>query len=102
MDDERQPPGPPQAMTDDAFTIDAGPRRPRQPPARLASHLARQEATAIRGGHSTRRAGTTIPRAPAGTSPGICEQALSQLPAPARLLCRTIRLPRYARTTPPP
>ena len=125
MDDERQLLGPLQAMIDDAFTIDADPRRLRQLLARLrtrlASHLAHEEAdalplisqilspgelggiaAAIRGGHSTRRAGTTVPWALAGASPGIREHALSQLPAPARLLYRTVWLPRYARTIPPP
>jgi hypothetical protein len=121
MDDERQLPGPLQAMIDDAFTIDAGPRQLRQLLARLASHLAREEAdalplisqilspgelsgiaAAIRGRHSTRRARTTVPWALAGASPDIREHALSQLPAPARLLHRTVWLPRYARTTPPP
>jgi hypothetical protein len=34
-------------------------------------------------------------------SPGIREHVLSQLPASARLLYRTVWLPRYARTTPP-
>ena len=80
MDDERQLLGPLQAMIDDAFTIDADPTRLRQLLARLrtrlASHLAHEEAdalplisqilspgelggiaAAIRGGHSTRRAG---------------------------------------------
>jgi hypothetical protein len=33
-------------------------------------------------------------------SPGVREQVLSQLPAPARLLYRTVWLPRYARITP--
>jgi hypothetical protein len=84
MDDERQLLGPLQAMIDDAFTIDADPRRLRQLLARLgtrlASHLAHEEAdalplisqilspgelggiaAAIRGGHSTRRVGTTVP-----------------------------------------
>ena len=125
MDDERQLPGPLQAMIDDAFSIDAGPRRLRQLLARLrtrlASHLAHEEAdalplisqilspgelggiaAAIRGGHSARRARTTIPWALAGASPDIREHALSQLPASARLLYRTVWLPRYARTTPPP
>ena len=124
MDDERQLLGPLQAMIDDAFTMDADPRRLRQLLARLrtrlASHLAHEEAdalplisqilspgelggiaAAIRGGHSTRRTGTTVPWALAGASPDIREHALSQLPAPARLLCRTVWLPRYARTTPP-
>jgi hypothetical protein len=124
MDDEHQLLGPLQAMIDDAFTMDADPGRLRQLLARLrtrlASHLAHEEAdalpliseflspgelggiaAAIRGGHSTRRAGTTIPWALAGASPDIREHVLSQLPAPARLLYRTVWLPRYARTTPP-
>jgi hypothetical protein len=97
--------GPLQAMIDDAFTIDADPRRFPQLLARLrtrlASHLAHEEAharplisqilslgelggiaAAIRGGHSTRRAGTTVPWALAAASPDIREYALSQLPAP--------------------
>ena len=101
------------------------PRRLRQLLARLrtrlASHLAHEEAdalplisqilspselggiaAAIRGGRSTRRAGTTIPWALVGASPDIREHALSQLPAPARLLYRTVWLPRYARTASPP
>ena len=125
MDDERQLLGPLRAMIDDAFAIDADSRRLRQLLARLrtrlASHLAHEEAdalplirqilspgelgriaAAIRGGHSTRRAGTTVPWALVGASPDIREHALSQLPAPARLLYRTVWLPRYARTTPPP
>jgi hypothetical protein len=53
MDDEHQLLVPLQVMIDDAFTMDAGPRR------------------------------------------------LRQLPAPARILYRTVWLPRYARTTPP-
>jgi hypothetical protein len=124
MDDERQLLGPLQAMIDDAFAIDADPRRLRQLLARLrtrlASHLAHEEAdalplisqilspgelggiaAAIRGGHSTRRVGTTVPWALAGASPDIREHALSQLPAPVRLLYRMVWLPRYARTTPP-
>ena len=119
MDDERQLLGPLQAMIDDAFTIDADPTRLRQLLARLASHLAHEEAdalplisqilspgelggiaAAIRGGRSIRRAGTTLPWALAGASPDIREHGLSQLPAPARLLYRTIWLPRHARTTP--
>src|SRR5216683_4519165 len=102
---------------DDALTIDADPGRLRQLLARLrtrlASHLAHEEAdvlplisqvlspgelggiaAAIRGGHSTRRAGTTVPWALAGASPDVRKQVLSQLPAPARLLYRTARLPR--------
>ena len=125
MDDERQLPGPLQAMIDDAFAVDADPGRLRPLLARLrtrlASHLAHEEAdalplisqvlsprelggiaAAIRGGHSTRRARTTIPWALAGASPDIRDHALNQLPAPARLLYRTLWLPRHARTTPPP
>jgi Hemerythrin HHE cation binding domain len=123
MDDERQLLGPLQAMIDDAFTIDADPGRLRQLLARLrtrlASHLAHEEtdalplisqilspgefgglAAAIRGGRSIRRAGTTLPWALADASPDIREHVLSQLPAPARLLYRTVWLPRHARTTP--
>jgi hypothetical protein len=123
MDDERQLLGPLQAMIDDAFTMDADPGRLCQLLARLrtrlGSHLAHEEAdalplisqflspgelggiaAAIRGGHSTRRAGTTIPWALAGASPDIREHILSQLPVPARLLYRTVWLPRHARTTP--
>jgi hypothetical protein len=68
----------------------------------LASHLAHEEAdalplisqvlppgelggitAAIRGGHSTRCAGTTVPWALADASPDIREHVLSQLPASA-------------------
>lgn len=123
LDDERQLLGPLQAMIDDAFTMNADPGQLRQLLARLrtrlASHLAHKEAdalplvsqilspgelggiaAAIRGGRSIRRAGTTVPWALAGASPGVREQVLSQLPAPARLLYRTVWLPCYARTTP--
>jgi hypothetical protein len=58
-------------------------------------------AAAIRGGHSIRRTGTTISWALVGASPNVREHVLSRLPAAARLLYRTIWLPRYARTTPP-
>lgn len=125
MEDEHQLIGPLQAVTDDAFTMDADPRRLRQLltrlRTRLTSHLAHEEADAlpligqimsqrelgaitraIRGGHGTRHAALTIPWALAHASPDVCTQALSQLPAPARLLYRRIWLPRYARTTPPP
>ena len=125
MDDEYRLLGPLQVMIDDAFAVDADPGRLRQLLARLrtrlASHLAHEEAdalplisqvlspgelggiaAAIRGGHSIRRAGTTVPWALAAASPGVREDILSQLPAPARFLCRTVWLPRYARTTPPP
>jgi Hemerythrin HHE cation binding domain len=123
LDDERQLLGPLQAMIDDALTMDPDPGRLRQLLARLHtrldSHLAHEEAdalplisqilspgelgglaAAIRGGHSIRRAGTTLPWALTGASPDIRQHILSQLPAPARLLYRTIWLPRHARTTP--
>jgi hypothetical protein len=97
MDDERQLPGPLQAMIDDAYKIDADPRRLRQLLARLrtrlASHLAHEEADALP---------LISPFLSPGESPGVRERVLSQLPAPARLLYRTVWLPRHARTTPPP
>jgi len=94
LDDERRLLGPLQAMIDDAFTIDADPRRLRQLLARLrtrlASHLAHEEAdalplisqvlsprelsgiaAAIRGGRSTRRGAITVPWALAGVSPDV-------------------------------
>jgi hypothetical protein len=43
MDDEQQLLGPLQVMIDDAFTMDADPRRLRELLARLASHLAHEE-----------------------------------------------------------
>jgi hypothetical protein len=124
LDDEHQLLGPLQVMIDDAFTMRADPGRLRQLLARLrtrlASHLAHEEAdalplisqtlspgelggiaAAIRGGHSIRRAGTTLPWALAGARPDLREHVLNQLPAPTRLLYRTVWLPRYARTTPP-
>jgi hypothetical protein len=123
LDDERQLPGPLQAMIDHALAMDPDPGRLRQLLARLrtrlASHLAHEEtdalplisqilspgelgglAAAIRGGHNIRRARTTVPWALGGASPDIRQHILSQLPAPARLLDRTIWLPRHARTTP--
>jgi Hemerythrin HHE cation binding domain len=122
LDDERQLLGPLQAMIDDAFTMNADPGLRQllvRLRTRLASHLAHEEAdalplisqilspdelgqiaAAIRGGRSIRRAGTTIPWALTGASPGVREQVLNQLPAPARLLYRTVWLPRHARTTP--
>jgi hypothetical protein len=123
LDDERQLLGPLQAMIDDEFTMNANPERLCQLlvrlRTRLASHLAHEEAdalplisqilspgelgrigAAIRGGRSIRRAGTTVPWALTGASPGVREQVLSQLSTPARLLYRTVWLPRYARTTP--
>ena len=119
LDDERRLLGPLQAMIDDAFTMNADSGRLRQLLARLTSHLAHEEAdalplisqimspgelgqiaAAIRGGLSIRHAGTTVPWALTRASPGVREQVLSQLPAPARLLYRTVWLPRYARITP--
>jgi hypothetical protein len=123
MDDEQRLLSPLQVVIDDAFTMNADPRRLRQLltrlRTRLTSHLAHEEADAlplvsqflspgelgritraIRGGRSVRRVATTVPWALAGASPDIREQVLSQLPAPARLLCQTVWLPRYARTSP--
>jgi hypothetical protein len=123
LDDERRLLGPLQAMIDDALTMDPDPRRLHQLLARLQtrldSHLAHEEtdalplisqilspgelgrlAAAIRGRHSIRRAGTTLPWALTGASPDTRQHILSQLPAPARLVYRTIWLPRHARTTP--
>lgn len=124
MDDEHQLLGPLQAMIDDAFAMPADPGRLHQLLARLrtrlASHLAHEEAdalplisqilcpaelggiaTAISGGHSIRRAGATVPWALADARPDVREHVLSQLPAAARLLYRTVWLPHYTRTTPP-
>ena len=83
LDDERQLLGPLQAMIDDEFTMNANPERLCQLLARLASHLAHEEADAlplisqilspgelgrigapIRGGRSIRRAGTRGPVGP--------------------------------------
>jgi iron-sulfur cluster repair protein YtfE (RIC family) len=123
MDDEHQLLGPLQTVIDDAFTVPADPGRLRQLltrlRTRLASHLAHEEAdalplisqilspgelgriaAAIRGGPSTGHAGTTIPWALADARPDVREHVLSQLPAPARLLYRTVWLPRYTRTAP--
>jgi hypothetical protein len=124
MEDERRLIGPLQAVTDDAFTMDADPGRLRQLltrlRTRLTSHLAHEEAEAlplitqtlshgqlsaitraIRGGHSLRRAAATVPWALASASPGVSTQVLGELPAPARLLYHRIWLPRYRRNTPP-
>jgi hypothetical protein len=121
MDDEQQLIGPLQAMASDAFTMAADPARLRLLLARLqtklTSHLAHEEADALpllgqimspaelgaitralRGG---RRAAHTIPWALAHATPAVRTQVLRQLPAPARLLYRTIWLPRHTRTTPP-
>ena len=121
MDDEQQLIGPLQAVADDAFTMAADPARLRSLLARLqtklTSHLAHEEADArpllgqimspaelgaitkaIRGG----RRAHTLPWALAHASPAVRTQVLSRLPAPARLLYRTIWLPRHTCTTPPP
>ncbi len=104
-EDEQQLIGPLRAVTDDAFAMDADPGRLRQLLARLqtrlTSHLAHEQAdalpliarimspgelgriaTAIRGGHSVRRAAATVPWALAYASPDVRNQVLSQLPAP--------------------
>ena len=60
----------------DAFTMDADPGRLRQPLSR-----------------------TTLSWALVGAGPNVREHVLSRLPT-ARLLYRTVWLPRYARTTP--
>jgi hypothetical protein len=124
MDDEQQLIGPLQAVADDAFAMGADPGRLRPLLARLqtklTSHLAHEEADALpllgqimspaelgaiaralRGGTGGGRAAHTIPWALARASPAVRTQVLSQLPAPTRLLYRTIWLPRYTRTTPP-
>lgn len=123
MEDEHRLIGPLQALTDDAFAMDADPRRLRQLltrlQTRLTSHLAHEEAdalplisqimtqgelrliAAVVRGTGARRAAATIPWALAGASPDVCRRVRSQLPAPARLLYRTLWLPRYARAAPP-
>jgi len=119
MEDERRLIGPLQAVTDDAFTMNADPWRLRQLLARLqirlASHLAHEEAEALPligqimsqgelGGIAVairgRRAARTLPWALAGASPNVRAQVLAQLPAPARLLYRAVWLPRCTRTQP--
>jgi hypothetical protein len=118
MDDEQRLLGPLQLVIDDAFTMHADPRRLRQLLARLTSHPATRKPTrcrssarscagelggitrAISGERSVRRAATTVPWALADASPGIREQVLSQLPAPAPSPLQAVWLPRYARTTP--
>lgn len=124
MQDEHRLIGPLQAVTDDAFTMDADPGRLRhlltRLQTRLTSHLAHGEAdalplisqimtqrelrriaSAVRGGASARRVAVTIPWALAGATPGVCHRVRSQLPAPARLLYQTLWLPRCTRSTPP-
>ena len=94
-------------MIDDAHTVDADPGRLCQLlarlRARLASHLAHEEANALplisqiltpansaespkpsAAGHSIRHARTTIPWALTGADPDVREQVLSQLPAGTR------------------
>ena len=122
LEDERSLIGPLQAVTDDAFAMDADPGRLRhlltRLRTRLASHLAHEETDAlplitqtlpqgqldaitraIRGGHSLRHTAATIPWALASASPGVRTQVLDQLPAPTRLLCHKIWLPRHLRNT---
>jgi iron-sulfur cluster repair protein YtfE (RIC family) len=122
MQDEHQLIGPLQAVTDDAFTMDADPERLRQLltrlRTRLTSHLAHEEtdalplisqimtepelariAKSIRGGHSVSRAAAMVPWALAGASPDVCHQVLRELPAPARLLHRTAWRPRHTRNS---
>jgi hypothetical protein len=120
MEDEHQLIGPLRAVTDDAFTMGADPRRLRhlltRLRTRLTSHLAHEEtdalplighimsppelgtiARAIRGGPAE----CTLPWALAHASPHICTQVLRQLPAPSRLLYRKVWLPRFTRNIPP-
>ena len=119
MEDERQLIGPLQAMADDAFAIGADPGRRCQLltrlRTRLTSHLAHEEAgalplisqimsprelsaiaRAIRGGPAE----YSVPWALAHATPHVCTQVLGQLPAPARLLYRSVWLPRFTRNTP--
>jgi hypothetical protein len=119
MDDEHRLIGPLQAAADDAVTMAAPPARLRplltRLQTKLTSHLAHEEAEALpllsqimspaelaaitralRGGRRAR----TISWALARASPAVRTHVLSQLPAPARLLHRTIWLPRHTRTTP--
>jgi hypothetical protein len=53
------------------------------------------------GGSSTSSPAAATAGSLMTAGPGIREHVLSQLPASARLLYRTVWLPRYARTTPP-
>jgi hypothetical protein len=124
MQDEDRLIGPLRALTDDAFAMDAAPGRLGRLLARLqtrlTSHLAHEEADAlpligqimtprelgriaraIRGGTGVRGAAATVPWALAGAAPGVCDQVLRQLPAPARLLYRTVWQPRHTHSTPP-
>src|SRR5262245_36829075 len=120
MEDEHQLIGPLQAVTDDAFTMNADPGRLRhlltRLRTRLTSHLAHEEtealplitqimspgeldgiARAIRG----RYAAHTLPWALAHANPHVRTEVLSQLPTPVRLFYRKVGLPRYIRNTSP-
>jgi len=120
MEDEHQLIGPLQAVTDDAFTMNADPGRLRhlltRLRTRLISHLAHEEAEAlplitqimspaelcgiaraIRGRYAAR----TLPWALAHASPHVRIEVLGQLPTPARLFYRKVGLPRYSRNTSP-
>jgi hypothetical protein len=120
MQDEHHLIGPLQAVTDDAFAMNADPDRLARLQTRLTSHLAHEEADAlplisqimtpsevrriaraVRGGTTVPRAAATIPWALAGAAPDVCHQVLSDLPAPAHVLYRTAWLPCHARNTPP-
>ena len=124
MQDEHHLIGPLQALTDDAFAMNADPDRLAgllaRLQTRLTSHLAHEEADAlplisqimtppevrritraVRGGTTVRRAAATIPWALADAAPAVCHQVLSDLPAPARVLYRTAWRSRHARHTPP-
>ena len=123
MQDEHQLIGPLQALTDDAFAMNADSSRLAllltRLQTRLISHLAHEEADAlplisqvmtppevrqitraVRGGTTAPRAAATISWALADATPDICHQVLSDLPAPARILHRTAWLPRHTRNTP--
>jgi hypothetical protein len=122
MEDEHQLIGPLRAVTDDAFAMDTNPRRLHQLltrlRTRLTSHLAHEEADAlpliasvispgefggiaraIRSGNGVGHPALTVPWALAHASPTVRARVLSQLPAPARLLYRTVWLPHYTRST---
>jgi len=121
MEDEHQLIGPLQAVTDDAFTMNADPGRLHhlltRLRTRLISHLAHEEAEAlpliaqimspgelggiaraIRGRYAAR----TLPWALADASPHVRAEVLDQLSTPARLIYRTVGLPSYTRHIPPP
>jgi len=123
MEDEHQLIGPLQAVTDDAFTKHADPRRLRYLLTRLQtkviSHLAHEEAEAlpligqvmservlggiakaIRSGNRLGRAAHTVPWALAHPCPAVRDQVLSQLPPPARLLYRAVWRLCHAGTSP--